>query len=266
MQQSLLHTLISLRIWIALAATCLVLETNVFLHCSHSLFFYGFIFSSTWFAYLFYYTQQITPIRNNFLLFVCASSTILCFLFILPEIQWTVLGLISSLSFIYLLPVAYKLGLIKLQLKLSNSTKLYLLIIVWWTTTVLLPLGHLPSTSFEIQWSLYRAMMLSVLCLLFYLRDEENLQQQRFGKIATFGLLGAQLITCFYYFVQSFHPFWLVGLGLHLFLTLISLLFLSRSYSLFRYLSWIDGFMILHASATVTVYLQTHPWKALCER
>ncbi|HPI54930.1 MAG TPA: hypothetical protein PLU10_09570 [Chitinophagaceae bacterium] len=259
MRHPFFHFLLTYRIWIALAATGLVLETNVFLQCSHSLFFYGFIFSSTWFAYLFYYTQRITQFHEYILLLISTATSLLCGIFIIPEIQWTMLVFISSLSLIYLLPVANKLGLIKVKLKLSHTTKLFLLIAVWWSTTVLLPLGHLPSTSFEIQWSLYRGLMLCILCLLFYLRDEENVNLQRRGKVATYLLLGIQLITSFYYFVQTSQPFWLVELGLHVLLSFMTFFFITRNYSLFHYLYWIDGFMILHACATLAVYLQTHP-------
>ena len=255
----MLQTLMTNRIWIALAAMGLALETSVFHQIHHSIFFYGLIFSSTWFAYLFYYTQQIGQFRNHVLLILSLLLTITCGSFIYAEINWLLLCGISSLSILYLLPIAYKLKLIPFQLHLSHVTKLFLLAGVWWTTTYLLPLEDVPSSPFEIQFGLYRGLMISILCLLFYIKDDDNLLRQQIGKWFTYFLLYLQLGLSLLNFYQSSIPFWILGFGLHLLLLIITYIFLSRPQTLMQYLFWIDGFMILHASASLTVYLQTHP-------
>jgi hypothetical protein len=254
----MLQTLMTNRIWIALAAMGLTLETSVFHQIHHSIFFYGFIFSSTWFAYLFYYTQQIGQFRNHVLLILSLLLTITCGILIHREIHWLMLCSISALSLVYLLPIAYKLKLIPFQLHLSHSTKLFLLASVWWTTTYLLPLEHIPSSPFEIQFGLYRSLMISILCLLFYIRDEENLQWQQIGKWLLYFLLCLQLGLSLFKFYQTSNPIWILGFGLHILLFFISYFFLTRQQTLLQYLFWIDGFMILHASASLTVYLQTN--------
>ena len=259
MQHPMFQTLMTNRIWIALAAMGLALETSVFQQIHHTLFFYGFIYSSTWFAYLFYYTKKIDRFRNHALLILSLVLTITCGIFIYREIHWLILCSISGLSLVYLLPIAYKLNLVPFQLHLSHAIKLFLLAYVWWATTFLLPLQHLPSSLFEIQFGLYRGLMISILCLLFYIRDEENLQWQQIGKWFTYFLVCAQLALCCFNYFQSTAPFWILGFGLHILLLIITYIFLSRPKTLMQYLFWIDGFMILHASASLTVYLQTHP-------
>lgn len=259
MHHRLIHLLLTYRLWIALAAIFLAVETSFVLKAHHSIFFYGFIFSSTWFAYLFYYTQQIDRFRNNVILLLSLVLTIVCGSLIYREINWLILFSISGLSMLYLLPIAFKLRLIPFQLHLSHVTKLFLLVVVWWTTTFLLPLHHLPKSLFEIQFGLYRGLMISIICLLFYIRDEENLQRQQIGKWFTYFLICLQLGLSLFNFYPSANPFWMLGVGLNILLLIITYIFFTRQQTLMQYLFWIDGFMILHASATLTVYLQTNP-------
>lgn len=235
--------------FIALIAVMLALETNILLHqpLQHwSL--YAFIFTSTHFAYNVYYIK--TDKRQMFMMLALVSLIASAgLLFFIPAVFYPRLFFIGMASGLYILPVFLSFK----KNKYYTFLRLLLLIFVWVTTTWVLPAQpeiRQFSCSLLLLW---RIVLISISCLLFFIRDEKEVRIRQQAVTILYVLLALQVmlaIAMLIYLQTMLGCLLLVSCLLCIF---CSVRFLKRMHSHVFYLAFADG--VLFAEAGIVLFL-----------
>lgn len=226
---------------ISLGAVALCIETNLLLQQALlSNFFYAFVFFATLFTYNFYYVKDVNFRYASLLSIIGLLGSITCFL-IMPYQPIFLLTIIAALSILYIIPVFISIH----KPEAFNVQKLFLLIIIWVITTHVMP-----QTNFifnDKQWLLlvYRSIFISLLCLLFFIRDEINIIIKRRAILTTYAFILLQYLVCIYLlFVFDIGLFLILSL-ITSFILLLTIRFANKQVSAYYYLAFVDGLMCL---------------------
>ncbi|MBP6625191.1 MAG: hypothetical protein KA198_08465 [Chitinophagaceae bacterium] len=262
---NIISLLIQSRSWIALAAASLALETDlILLGHFQSPFFYSGIFFMTLFAYNLYYVRNFANRMATVFVGISGMATTLILILFPHLFRWNMMLAIAILSSLYIIPIAFSKKLSSYNFRLSPNLKVVLLILVWLISTTLLSTTHSFTNLPDFIFLAYRASLVSILCLAFYIKDE----------LKPTNIHNATNIIRFLLFVQVF-----AGIYLHIqghnilgieYILLTWALFLLIQYTLKHgksenfYLIYIDGFMILHAGISCALYLLFKSSYPLC--
>lgn len=250
MNSGLLVLLLRGNIWIALCAVGMSLETSVLLQQPfHPWSFYLFIFFATLFAYNLYYVNS-TDFAHHRLLTGIGLAGSLPALYAMPEIPVLPLGIICALSVGYMLPVFTPLG----RNRAFTIFKLMLLVMVWVLLTFITPLASNGVNFHVILFGACRMVFIAILCLFFFIRDNNEGELNAIAKRAlrtalwSYVLLGGWVL-----FSVS------VGIG-SIMLALSGLLFsdfknyVGKQRDQIEYLFFIDGKMLLQSIFVMVYY------------
>ncbi len=261
----IISLLIQSRTWIALAAASLALETDlVLLGGIQPPIYYAGIFFMTMFAYNLYYVRNFANKLATALVGTSGIATILILTSSPHLFRMDMMMVVAILSSLYIIPIAFSKKISSSNLRLSPNLKVVLLILVWLISTTLL--------STKIQWTqthdyiflAYRASLLSILCLAFYIKDELQATNIRIAKNIIRLTLFVQVFLSIILRIQG-HS--LIGIE-YIILTWALYLFIHYTFKYTKsenfYLMYIDGFMILHAGVSCVLYLLFKSSYPLC--
>lgn len=240
--------------FISFCAVALCLETSVILHRPfHTPAFYSFIFFATLFAYNVYYFNSTTFSYHRFFA-VSGFIGLLPSLYFMEGVSWFYIGVSSAFFGLYLLPVFWPFK----KPELYTFQKLFILVLVWVLITFMLPAGKVELNNTNTLLLLYRLVLLTHLCALFYIKDEKNARFRQ-TAINSFYLLGMlQLLLCIF-----------IGLDgnavlswIYLFITILTI----RTSFYFNhikktdayYLLFVDGIMLLQSIFVLIKFFAHH--------
>lgn len=241
-----LHT----HFFISLIAVCLAFESRIILHQELSHYYiYYFIFSSTFFAYNVYYTK--TYESKLFITLSALGFILTCHaVYLLPRVFYFNLLIVSIASSIYILPIFYPFK----KSRIFTLQKLLLLIFVWVVSTFVLPIKHFVPNTETFILLIHRILLLTVSCLLFFIRDECN------------GIYKQKAISAFYIFcglqcasaiIVVLFVNMLLGF-VYVFISIICIFlakyFLGVNRSKIKYLLYADGIMFLQSAIIIILH------------
>ena len=256
--QNVIRFLLYSRLFIAIAATGLCLETDLMLNIVNlkSVYFYCFIFCATLFTYNFYYLKSnIFNYTKHFAGFGFVGMLV-SFLIAKVEINLGILSLSIVLSTIYLLPIYVP----KLEVKFQSIIKLFLLIAVWGLVTIGLVVDPVFIQDFVITkdmcitlFVINRMMLLIITCGLFFLKDELHKKSKQAVKII---LVLALIIQCVNSIASLREDASLVIFILNFFL--LSCVFYAsqqKTRTYFWHLLLVDGILVLQGIFALLFYI-----------
>lgn len=237
--------------FIALIAVMLALETNILLHQPFQHWsLYAFIFTSTHFAYNVYYIKTEKKRMFTMLALVSLISSAVL-LFLIPGVFYPRLFFIGMAAGLYILPVFLPFK----KNKYYTFLRLLLLIFVWVSTTWVLPAQPEIRQSSCSLLLLWRIILISISCLLFFIRDEKEVRIRQQAVTILYVLLALQVILAIAVLI-SIHTilgcFFLVSCLLCIF---CSVRFLKHSLSHVFYLAFADGVLFAEAGIVLFLYL-----------
>jgi hypothetical protein len=240
-QNPYLDWLLRGHIFISLCAVCMSIETCLTLDAPlPPISVMWLLFFSTLFSYNIYYVRTPEKMFYGLLSLIGALGAFVSWMMI-PFSYHFMFLVIAAASVLYILPVFLpfpKPDSFALQ-------KLVLLICIWVLSTFFLPLEKFVLTERNLILLSYRFVFLSLLCLLFFIRDEKKEILRSRANVAYQIFLGIQLLFSSYFCCQQQ---WALGLSYGS--ITILLFFISRSLQkqkpgVFFYLGLVDGMMCL---------------------
>lgn len=241
-------------IFIACCAVALALETSAMVRQPfHELPFYVLIFFATLFSYNLYYffSKEFGHHRILMLIGIIGSIGAILTMRHVPIVQ---LATICILSGIYMLPVFTPIG----RNFAFMIFKLPLLIVVWVFLTFIMPLEVLPFDFQTLLFGAYRFVFMSVLCLLFFIRDAKT-PRVRNQSIAVLQV-SVWLQTCLSIWIMASLsiPIGLINLVMSALLMRDAARYTREQYGQLEYLFFIDGKMLLQSIFVMIYYLLTN--------
>lgn len=261
----IISILIQSRSWIALAAASLAMENDLILHGNFQpLVYYAGIFFMTMFAYNLYYIRNFANVSATSLIGISGMTAIFILISSLHLFRLDRLIVISILSSLYIIPIAFSKKLAAYNLKLSPSLKVVLLILVWLISTTLLATNSQFTQTHHYIFLAYRASLLSILCLAFYIKDELQATYIRMAKNIIRFLLFIQVFLGIILRIQGNTVLGIECIILSWLLYLLIHYTFRHTKSESFYLLYLDGFMILHAGLSGVLYLLFKSSYSLC--
>ncbi len=243
LQRPITRFILKGNIFISLCAVGLCLETAVILNAAfQSLSFYIFIFCSTLFTYNLYYFKSTEFNHHKILAFTGFIGTAVSWYYT-TKMQYFYLGIICALSSVYLFPIFYSFT----KPNLFTIKKLFILIIVWVLITFLFPVPNIHFNYQNILLLGYRILLMSHLCLLFFIKDELNPFYKKTAKLSCYVITFIQLILCILIALAGSGRLALVYFFVTLLTAIISHRFNSTAKSNLHYLLFVDGIMLLQS-------------------
>lgn len=237
----LLHFFLEGHFLISLGACALCFETNLLLHQSlQSNFFYAFVFFATLFTYNLYYIKDANFLYAKSLAIVGLAGSILSF-FLMPYQPIVSLGIITVLSILYILPIFIAIR----KPEAFNVQKLILLICIWVITTYVMPQTEFHFDAQQVVLLTYRTLFISLLSLLFFIRDEAKPILKRRGIFTTYLLIAMQYLTCISIALLCDIGLALVFAFITSLLLLLTIRFTRKKVASMYYLGFVDGLMCL---------------------
>ncbi len=240
-------------LFISLCATDLSLETSVILKSGfQSGWLYAFVFFATLCSYNLYYIKSSDfPYHRSMALLGLFGSIVS--LILMPSIPYVYLGIITLLSSLYLLPVFVSFR----KPDSYSALRLFMLILVWVLFTFQFPAPH---HLFDWRYGLlllYRILLLSHLCVLFFIRDERNPSLKRTAEIALIPLGLLQGLVCVLIMLHGDYSLSIIYLTITLLTIKVSSRSIRSSRSNFHYLLFVDGIMLLQSIFVLFKFLIT---------
>ncbi len=240
-QKSFLYWLLRGHIFISLCAICMSIETCLTLDVPlPPISVMWLLFFSTLFSYNIYYVRTPEKKFYGLLSMIGALGAFVSWIMI-PFSYHFMFLVVAVISVLYILPVFLpfpKPNTFALQ-------KLVLLICIWVLSTFFLPLEKYTLTERNLILLSYRFVFLSLLCLLFFIRDEKKEILRLRASVAYQILLGIQLLFSSYFCYQQQ---WALGLSygsITILLFFISKSLKKQKRGVFFYLGLVDGMMCL---------------------
>lgn len=260
-----LHFIVSGRFYISLAALSLAVQTSLLFKFHLPIKpLAGFIFFATLFAYNVYYIDLRKPdykYHRSTAILACIFAG-LCFVYILSFIHWGVVIMVLIFGSLYTFSRYLPFRLFSHWL-----VKIFLLTSVWVLAVVILPMGkNIPSSHDFYFFTLHQFVLVFILNLLFDIKDIEVDEKQdnaslatKFGETKSYGmitLLEILLILILSYLMlnESSLKAYLVPMLIANFALTFSIRQTKSNKSIFPFLLFIDGLMILQALLVISTY------------
>jgi hypothetical protein len=248
--QRLFYSLFTTQYFIATVAVLLSIETSIVLQQPFlSKHFYLLVFFATHFAYNVYYIHTENGQMHKVLASISCISGLFV-LFYIPRLFYPKLFFIAVPSALYILPIFFKFE-INRGLRFF---KLLLLILVWVATTFILPISKLSFHSPVIVLLLYRVVLLSFACILFFIRDECDQGSKRIASIAAWILLLLQILLAVMVTIILNVEVGLCYLGIGMVNIILGIRFLNTNQSNLKYQMFVDGVLFLQGFIITIIY------------
>ena len=229
------------------------IETTIILHAGwQSSWQYAFVFFATLSSYNLYYIKS-TAFSYHGMLTIFGIVGSAFSLMMMPAIPYVYLVLIAILSVLYLLPV-----FVSFRKSSSYSfQRLLILILVWVLFTFQFQSPH---HVIDLRYGLlllYRILLLSHLCVLFFIRDERNQTYKRMATIACIPLGVLQLVVSIFIMLQGDLMLAFIYIFITLLTSRVSRYVRVTSTSTLYYLFFVDGIMLLQSVFVVLALVCT---------
>lgn len=252
--RSICWFLLKSNLFISVCAVAVCLETSVILHRPfHNVAFYSAVFFATLFAYNIYYFKSKTFSYYRFFAF-SGFIGLLPSLYFMKGVSWFYFGVSFFLYVIYLFPVFRSFK----KPEFYTVQKLAILILVWVIVSFLLPAGPIVWDQISVAMLLYRILLMTCLCTLFFIRDEKDPGFRKVAIHACFPLGILQMVLAIFLTIYGD-----TGLGcIYVFITLLTLLagiyFNTLTRSEDSYLFYVDGIMLLQSIFVLIKFFMFH--------
>lgn len=228
-------------------------ETSVILHAGwQSGWQYAFVFFATLSSYNLYYIKS-TEFSYHAIFTIVGTAGSAVSLIMMPIIPYVYLAFITILSLLYLLPV-----FVSFRKSSSYSfQRLLILILVWVLFTFQFQTPH---HVIDLRYGLlllYRILLLSHLCVIFFIRDERNQTYKRMAAISCIPLGVLQLVVSILIMLQGDIMLAVIYLFISLLMIRVSRHVRTNSMSTTYYLLFVDGIMLLQSAFVVITLLST---------
>lgn len=238
-------------IFISLCSLALSIETSIVVDQPFkSIAYYSFVFFSTLFAYNFYYfkSNQFSYYKVFTLIGIVGVITSY---FYLDEIPMKTLVIIGALSSLYIIPVFISFN----PPKYYSVFRLLILISVWVLFTFLLPINHYGFNTSFILLIAHRSLLMSILCVFFFIKDEKHIVIRKKAFVFVKVLLVILFINVILIFLNGNSSLALIYSLITSLLVILYHQIKSKSRKSFYYLFYVDGIMILQTIFVLIKFL-----------
>ncbi len=230
-------------IFISLCAVALAIETSIIVDQPFkSIAYYSFIFFSTLFAYNFYYFKSNQFAYYKVFTLIGIIGVITSF-FYLDEIPMKTLVIIGALSSLYIIPVFISFN----PPKYYSVFRLLILISVWVLFTFLLPINHNGFNTNFILLIAHRSLLMSILCLFFFIKDEKHVVNRKKAFVFIKALLVILLLNAVLIFLNGSPSLAIIYFMITALLLILLHQIMSKQKKSLYYLFYVDGIMILQS-------------------
>jgi len=179
---------------------------------------------------------------------------LLCSLYFMEDIPWYYFVLSGILFGLYLLPVFLPFK----KPRPYTFHKLCILILVWVMITFMMPAGNIELNDTNLLLMLYRLLLMSHLCVLFYIKDEPDPRYRQLAVNSCYiaGIL--QLMLCTLIGIRGETGLFFIYLPVTVLTILAGFYFNHIKRSDLHYLLFVDGIMMLQSIFVLLKYFVQH--------